>query len=28
LQDNMEAGSGGLPTAKQRQQMLELVSSF
>jgi diketogulonate reductase-like aldo/keto reductase len=28
LQDNMEAGSGRLPTAKQRQQMLELVSAF
>ena len=28
LQDNMEAGSGRLPTAKRRQQMLELVSAF
>lgn len=28
LQDNMEAGSGRLPTAKQRQQMIELVSAF
>jgi diketogulonate reductase-like aldo/keto reductase len=28
LQDNMEAGSGRLPTAKQRQQMIELVSTF
>jgi diketogulonate reductase-like aldo/keto reductase len=28
LQDNMEAGSGRLPIAKQRQQMVELVSSF
>ena len=28
LQDNMEAGSGRLPTAKQRQQMVELVSAF
>jgi len=28
LQDNMEAGSGRLPTAKERQQMVELVSSF
>ena len=28
LQDNMEAGSGRLPTAKQRQQMVELVSTF
>jgi len=28
LQDNMETGSGRLPTAKQRQQMLELVSAF
>jgi diketogulonate reductase-like aldo/keto reductase len=28
LQDNMEAGSGHLPTAKQRQQMIELVSAF
>ena len=28
LQDNMEAGSGRLPTTKQRQQMLELVSAF
>ena len=28
LQDNMEAGTGRLPTAKQRQQMLELVSAF
>src|SRR6202171_5786769 len=28
LQDNMEAGSVRLPTAKQRQQMLELVSAF
>jgi len=27
LQDNMEAGNGRLPTAKQRQQMLELVSA-
>jgi aryl-alcohol dehydrogenase-like predicted oxidoreductase len=28
LHDNMEAGSGRLPTAKQRQQMVELVSAF
>src|SRR5438093_6358169 len=28
VQDNMEAGSGRLPTAKRRQQMLELVSAF
>jgi len=28
LQDNMGAGRGRLPTAKQRQQMLELVSAF
>jgi diketogulonate reductase-like aldo/keto reductase len=28
LQDNMGAGTGRLPTAKQRQQMLELVSAF
>jgi aryl-alcohol dehydrogenase-like predicted oxidoreductase len=28
LQDNLEAGSGRLPTAKQRQQMIELVSAF
>jgi diketogulonate reductase-like aldo/keto reductase len=28
LQDNIEAGSGCLPTAKQRQQMLELVSAL
>ena len=28
LQDNMEAGSGRLPAAKQRQQMIELVSAF
>src|SRR5467141_2967237 len=28
LQDNMEAGSGRLPTAQQRQQMLELISAF
>lgn len=28
LQDNMEAGSGRLPSAKQREQMVELVSAF
>jgi aryl-alcohol dehydrogenase-like predicted oxidoreductase len=28
LKDNMEAGRGRLPTAKQRQQMLELVSAL
>jgi diketogulonate reductase-like aldo/keto reductase len=28
LQDNMEAGRGRLPTEKQRQQMLELVSAL
>jgi aryl-alcohol dehydrogenase-like predicted oxidoreductase len=28
LKDNMEAGRSRLPTAKQRQQMLELVSAL
>jgi diketogulonate reductase-like aldo/keto reductase len=28
LKDNMEAGRGRLPTAKQRQQMLELISAL